>query len=326
MNVSDLLPAIQDHLGSLPKDYICIDTEYTGGDERTDFVMEIGHVLVRDRKVVDELNLVLNWHSFPGVDQDLLRHKLKNIKYHMGDGWRVTWDVMRSEGVDAYKVLAFYNKLFAEWGPDGFVVAHNGRKADERMLRGVFNRYLNKSFVIGDNVLWDTGALFRARAMLESSDPSHERNLWKMFPVRGDTVKSYCERVLNCRPGPKWSLSSCVESLGLGSKLRKGHKAHTAVCDAHASHLVCEDLRLNLATTLVSTPRDTVLDSVHGLVAEITVDDLPEQTKKEVLKNGWLDTPLPASVPEKPKPPLPETPTPVAPADARSRKRGQRVI
>lgn len=322
MILGDLLPAIENRFGQIPKDYLCIDTEYTGGDERTDFVMEIGHVLVRDSKVVDELNLVLDWTSFPGVDQDLLRHKLKNIKYHMGDSWRITWDVMKSEGVEAFKVLAFYEKMFSRWSDSGFIVAHNGRKADERMLRGVFNRHLNKSFVIGDNLLWDSGALYKAYAMLTSPDPAYDRNIWKLFPKRSDTLRSYCERILNCRPGPKWNLTECVESLSISSQRKVGHVAHQAVCDAYDSHLVVEKLRSLLATTVVLNRQETVIDSVK----EINVVEFPPETKTEVLKNGWSDVPSPVPVADEIKPPLPEAPVPTSPPDDHRRKRGQRVI
>ena len=333
----DWVQSLRDSYGELPKDYIALDIEYTGGDERTDFVMEIGHVLVKDCRVVNELNLVLDWTNFPGVDHDLLRYKLNNIQRHMGSSWRISWDVMRSEGVEAYKVLSFYDKLFSRWSVDGVFVAHNGRKAEERMLRGVFNRYLNKSFVIGDNAMWDTGAIYKAHAMLTSNDPKHESQLWKLFPRRSDTLKNYSERVLNSR-GPKWNLTHCIGSCGLQKKLKPGHFSHQAIYDAYASHILLEHFRGLLSSPVTKTTFP---------VLDLEVPKRPEikKVREQVVKRDEAEKPLPPppsfsvpdtvpAAPENPPSKLPikkpptktPTKTPVKPQVTTGRKRGQRVI
>lgn len=36
-----------------PRSYMCVDTEFTGSNERDDLIVEIGHTMVEDCKVVD---------------------------------------------------------------------------------------------------------------------------------------------------------------------------------------------------------------------------------------------------------------------------------
>ena len=230
---------------TFPDTYLCLDTEYTGGDERTDFVMEIGHVMVEDRQVVNRLNMVLDWSVHPGVDVELLRHKLNNIQSIMGNDWRITWDVMKEEGIAPFKVLRFYHKFFKAWDRRNLpYVAHNGRIAEERMLRGAFNRYLNRAFVIGDNQLWDTGAIFKATALLASSDLSHDKHRWSCYPKHSDSMKDYFNRVLGVRAkGIRWKLKLCLEHYKLLDQLQDDHRYHQAVHDAYCSYLLMEAYR-----------------------------------------------------------------------------------
>ena len=246
MIVNEWEPYFTAHYGHVfPDTYLCLDTEYTGGDERTDFVMEIGHVMVEDRQVVDQLNVVLDWSVHPGVDIELLRHKLNNIKSIMGNDWRITWKVMKEEGIAPSKALRFYYKFFQAWNKrDLPYVAHNGRVAEERMLRGVFNRYFNRSFVIGDNQLWDTGAIFKATALAESLDLSHDKHRWSCYPKHSDSMKDYFNRVLGVRAkGIRWKLKLCLEHYDLLDQLQDNHRYHQAVYDAYCSYLLMEAYR-----------------------------------------------------------------------------------
>lgn len=273
---------------TFPDTYLCLDTEYTGGDERTDFVMEIGHVMVKDRRVVDQLNIVLDWSVHPDVDLDLLRYKLNHIKSIMGRDWRITWDVMKEEGVAPSKALHFYRKFFDAWNDrDLPYVAHNGRVAEERMLRGTFNRYLNRAFVIGDNQLWDTGAIFKASALSESLDPSHDVHQWKCYPKRSDSMKDYFDRVLNTRArGIKWKLKLCLEQYKITDQLQDDHRYHQAVYDAYCSYLLMEAYRkkitrCNVGKALKSHSTD-VLDQLKDDFPELV--EVPRQPLKDKVR------------------------------------------
>ena len=320
---------------TFPDTYLCLDTEYTGGDERTDFVMEIGHVMVRDRQVVDRLNIVLDWSVHPGVDRELLRHKMKNIHSIMGDDWRITWDVMREEGIAPNKAIRFYHRFFKKWNEQNLpYVAHNGRVAEERMLRGLFNRYLDRSFVIGDNQLWDTGAIFKASRLFESMDPLHTNHRWKCFPQATDTMQDYFDRVLNARlKGLYWKLKLCLEHYGLTDSLTDDHRYHQAVHDAYCSHLLMEAFRGEVETASLS-------DVVEEHIAVPELKEIPQQplagSVREELRDIEVPTspPLPSfhrpegtqevaeevEVPSPPKEPEPQR------QPLRGRKRGQRVI
>ena len=332
-----------------PDTYLCVDTEYTGGDERSDFIMEIGHVMVENRRVTDRLNIVLDWSIHPGVDHELLRYKINNIRSIMGDDWRITWEVMKDEGISPFKALSFYKKFFKAWDKRGLpYVAHNGRVAEERMLRGAFNSYLNRSFVIGDNQLWDTGAIFKATQMLNSMDPKHNTHRWKCFPQRSDSMRDYFDRVLNARlRGIRWKLGLCLEHYDLTGKLTDDHRYHQAVHDAYCSHLLMEAFRSEVTRSNSDRENETVkdeqdiLEQLEDNFPEIV--DVPQQPleagAREIVP-GTVETTLPPapafhppSEPENKPKPKPKTATPSkvkelkprAPA-TRGRKRGQRVV
>lgn len=329
---------------TFPDTYLCLDTEYTGGDERADFVMEIGHVMIQDRKVVDRLNVVLDWSSHPGVDHELLRHKLNNIQSIMGSDWRITWDVMQKEGIAPFKALKFYQKFFSTWNKRNLpYVAHNGRTAEERMLRGVFNRYLDRSFVIGDNQLWDTGAIFKATSLFESMDPSHSHFRWKCFPQQSDSMRDYFDRVIGLRVrGLRWKLKLCLEHYGLLDKLGDDHRYHQAVHDAYCSHLLMEAFRDGLSVESLS---DVIEErEIEDAVAVPELKDVPRQPLKEGAREKVRDiepTKLPPSPnfhpPDNSQEVAEEVEVPVPPEKQkkepgprrqplRGRKRGQRVI
>jgi len=352
MIVNEWEPYFTAHYGHVfPDTYLCLDTEYTGGDERTDFVMEIGHVMVEDRQVVDQLNIVLDWSVHPGVDVELLRYKLNNIQSIMGLDWRVTWDVMKEEGIAPFKALRFYHKFFKAWNKrDLPYVAHNGRVAEERMLRGAFNRYLNRSFVIGDNQLWDTGAIFKATALLESSDLSHSSHHWKCHPKHSDTMKEYFNRVLGVRAkGIRWKLKLCLEQYELLDQLQDDHRYHQAVYDAYCSYLLMEAYREKVTRCnageeleeqsvdivdeweneledefpeFVEVPRQPLEEKTREVVRTTATTVLPpapaftrsSKVSKEDLKERLKSSPKPEAEKQKPLQPV------------RGRKRGQRVI
>ena len=131
-------PSFTDNYGHVfPNTYLCIDTEYTGGNERDDLIVEIGHIMVQDGEVVDRMNVVLDWTRHEGISSSNLRYKLDNIRSRMGSDWRVTWEVMQEEGISPLKAFRFYDKLFSTRSDRGLpYVAHNGRTAEERMIRG----------------------------------------------------------------------------------------------------------------------------------------------------------------------------------------------
>ena len=72
MIVNEWEPYFTENYGhQFPDTYLCIDTEYTGGNEREDLITEIGHVMVQNNVVVDRMNIVLNWFSYKEISVSL---------------------------------------------------------------------------------------------------------------------------------------------------------------------------------------------------------------------------------------------------------------
>jgi DNA polymerase III epsilon subunit-like protein len=335
MIINEWEPFFTEKYGHIfPNTYLCIDTEYTGGNERSDLIMEIGHVMVQDGRVIDRMNIVLDWSLHKEVDPSFVRHKIDDIRSRMGDDWRITWEVMKEEGMSPIKALRFYSKLFDIWHGRGLpFVAHNGRKAEERMLRGIFNRFIHKPFFVHENQLWDTGAIFKATRLYASEDPLHSSFRWKAIPEGTDSLKSYFERVLNARiKGIRWSLKYCLEHYGLEDKLEDTHRFHQADYDAYCSHLLMQEYRSRVTrnnsgeNALESS--DTFERMFEEEVAKVKVSE-----EKDILSKIVEEAPRqplsPRSEPVEvtiPAPEAAEVPKQPRLQPRRGRKRGQRVI
>ncbi len=229
-----------------PRSYMTFDTEFTGSSESNDLIMEIGHVLVEDCQVTDELSVVLNWYMHSGVDASWLDYKLNNMRAIIREGWKLTPDYVKANGIDPIKALKFYHKMFQSWAERGLpFVAQNGQTADERMLRGNFGRYLRKSFKLPDNGYFDTGSIYKATQVWSSQKPDHVVHKVHMLPTRSDTLKTYFNRVIHAKiPGVKWNMDQILASFNLMEK-HKVHPAdrHSAGFDAKCLHWVMEEYR-----------------------------------------------------------------------------------
>lgn len=229
-----------------PTDYVTLDTEFTGNNEQKDLVLEIGHTLVSGGKVVDELNIVLNWYDHPEVDHAWLDYKLHNNANFVGPGWVLTPDYVRAKGISPYKALSFYHKFFESCIQNElFFVAQNGITADEKILRGNFNRYLNKSFAIPDNRYFDTGGLFKANQIYEARLGDALNYKAVILPHRSESLKSYFKRITGLRVnGVKWSLKLILEYYGLLEKHSvKDKDLHSAGYDSLCLHWIMEEYR-----------------------------------------------------------------------------------
>ena len=292
--------------GDFPRSYMCVDTEFTGSNERDDLIVEIGHTMVEDCKVVDELNVVLNWYPTKYVEEGWLDYKLNNMRHIIGAGWRLTPAVVKAEGMDPVKALRFYHKLFATWSKRGLpFVAQNGQTADERLLRGNFNRFINKPFEFPDNGYFDTGGIYKANKLWTSDSPDHTHLKAIMLPHRSDTLKAYFHRVIFTRvAGLKWNMKAMLDEYGIREKHNmKDEQFHTAGFDAKCLHYVMEEYRKEAAEGAKS-----VLSPLEE--APIRTPSLPTIKPKE-----------------KPKPEAKAKPkTPSSSRTGKKRKRKQRVI
>ncbi len=231
---------------TVPRSYLCFDTEFTGGSEETDLIMEIGHTMVEDGKVVDQLSLILNWYAHPSISSSWLDYKLNTMRSIVGTGWRLMPDMVQKEGIDPMQALQFYYKLFQTWKDRSLTfVAQNGQNADERLLRGNFNRFLNKNFELPPDNYFDTGGFYKATQIWESSNSNCTDLRMSMLPHRSDDLKSYFNRVIGTRvAGIKWSLALIMERYGLMAKHNVSlNQMHSAGFDSLCLHWIMEEFR-----------------------------------------------------------------------------------
>jgi hypothetical protein len=210
-------------------------------------IVEIGHVIVEDRTVTNRLSLVLDWTRHPGISKTWLKQRLSNVAYQMQGDWRVTWDVMRSDGVDPVKGLQFYCDLFATWDRRGLpFAAHNGFYADERMFAANLSRYLQPpGFEFGDDVMFDTGAIHKLSCIAEHHPAVFKQAVTDWLPRSNDTLRSYfCRTSRKPLKGLKWRLGDCLRYYGLDEREDlELDDLHTAEFDAYCVHLLMEEYR-----------------------------------------------------------------------------------
>ena len=234
-----------------PESYMTFDTEFTGNNEHEDVIVEIGHTIVEDGKLVDKLNIVLNWYAHPDIKKEWLDYKLNTMRSIVGPGWTLMPEKVK-EGIDPIKGLRFYEKLFRTWDKRELpFVAQNGQAADERLIRGNFNRFLNKPFVLPQDRYFDTGAIFKASAIWDAVLGDAVNFKVAMLPHRTETLKQYFNRVIYTRvKGVKWSLSQIMEDYGLTEKHAVDKEEfHTAGFDAMCLHWIMEEYRNRITRT-----------------------------------------------------------------------------
>ena len=245
-----------------PESYLCIDTEYCGHNPKKDLIIEVGHVLVENRQVVDKLGVVLDWSNHSIVPDHWVRTALRRIELKMqeaGRHWRLTYDVMQKEGVKPEKVLDFYFKLIETATGRGLpLVAHNAFCADLKMLRGNFEGFLGRVLNVDDNMVFDTGAIEKASQALTSRDPEirYKPGVW--LPKPGETLGAYFRRIVAIRAkGIFWNTEACAKKYDLLRKhsLDPGNH-HTAEFDALLIHYLMEEFRSQI--TKVNVQEDPV--------------------------------------------------------------------
>lgn len=238
-----------------PESYLCIDLEYTGFNAQKDLIWEIGHVLVENRVVVDQLSVVLDWTNHPVIPGRWLREAISRSNLRMqeyGKPTALSWDLLAEEGLEPNKVLDFYFNLITKARKRGLcLVGHNGYSTDERMLVGHFEGFLQKRFVLGDNELFDTGAIEKATLVVESGvSPDKKSQCW-WLPRDGDTLRAYFSRVCHHpAKGIHWNLMESIQRYGLDKKHDLDMtKCHRADFDAYLCHLLMEEFRSRISVS-----------------------------------------------------------------------------
>jgi hypothetical protein len=245
--------------GRFPDSYFCFDVETTGFSRDRDVVVEWGHCLVRNRQPVDRISVIINWFGsgLLGPDGDeWLSTQLRKVKRRMelnGRSFHVTEEVMRERGVSPHKVLPWLLDLLDEIREQSMMfVSHNGWNYDYEMLQAHFRDFVDEEWELGDNQMFDTGAIEKATLIVaEEHDTS-------VLPRADDTLKSYFKRIAYRRaPGIKWNLDGwCVQKYDLVEKHGVDvSQTHSADYDAWLLHLLMEEFRHLAGATEPSVPK-----------------------------------------------------------------------
>lgn len=271
-----------------PNTYLCFDTEFTGSSESSDLVLEIGHTMVENGQVVDQVNYVLNWYSHPEIKEPWLTYKLNAMRSIVGPKWRLSPEVIKSEGKDPITILRFYHKLFSTWQKRNLCfVAQNGQNADERMLRGNFFRYLNKPFELPANTYFDTGGIYKATQVYTS--PLTQNYKLEVLPLRSDTLKGYFRRVINTRfSGIKWSLPVILEHYDLINKHNLDmNQHHTAGFDSRCLHYIMEAYRAELSNSPKKPKKTEFLSPTH--LEELINEEIQKNIEEKQVNKPIID-------------------------------------
>lgn len=246
---SMLLDKMANRFVNLPDNYLVIDLETSGFSHKHDLVLQIGHCLVINSKVVDNGEVTLNWLNHPAVDPWWLNQRLIETKTHVefdretgqpsGRTFPLSYQVIQN-GEDPIATLNAYLDMFRQLHNDKmFFVAHNGYNFDGTMLRIAFERYLGQAWELDDWELFDTGMVVKA---VQTS----------LQPWPEESPRDFCRRVNGNRlKGVKHSLDGyCIRHYGLDRKYGIDPvRMHSAGYDCLATHYLFEELKSGAAET-----------------------------------------------------------------------------
>jgi hypothetical protein len=261
--------------GEWPHNYVCFDIETTGYSFKQDVITEIGHCLVQDGKIVDELTIVLDWTNHDIVPDAWLRRALTQVQNSMaasGRRYHITYEKMQADGMEPEKALAFYRDLFETFkSKDMIFASHGGYVFDETMISANFTGFGidAKGFHLGDNNMLCTDGLEKATQI-----PDHPR----VQVVTGDTLRSYFHRVrYTNKAGIKSNLDThCFNKYDFAHKYGMHRRdLHGAGPDCRCVHYLMEEYRSRITPATVQVP-------VLKQVAEPTAASVGAQCRQEL--------------------------------------------
>lgn len=226
--------------GGLPNTYCCFDLETTGFDRQKDVIIEIGHVLVVDGEVTDELSVLLDWSKHSVVPQHWLRDRIGALRQTLSDrgvAHHLPYERLCEEGIDPTEALTFYLNYFNKLKANGTaVVGHNVYRFDEPMLEAnLVGFQIADRFSFGDWQLWDTLALEAAT----QAGPGHK----KAIPEPGQTLRDWMTKASYIKAETNLTRTlvkryNLVDKYGLDTR-----QSHSACYDAKLCHLMMQEYR-----------------------------------------------------------------------------------
>lgn len=224
----------------LPVDYLVFDLETTGLKRDWHLPVDIGHTIVRNKKVVHQGNFLLNWTGYPGVDREQLAADLNKVAAAMqaqGKLHHYPIERLEAEGHDPFKVLTFYYQLFTKNRRAGAkFVGHNAWFFDAVMFSHVLEEATDLVWEFKPDEIFDTGAMFKAVRGNLAPYPDEK------------TLQEYFLRVKNSyMKGVKWNIEACIEHFDLANKYGLDtSELHGAKSDSYVAHLLFEEHRVEV--------------------------------------------------------------------------------
>lgn len=239
--VNTLFGLMRARFKDFPNNYLVFDVETTGVKFGEDLVAQLGYVLVRDRRPVDQGQVYLDWTREPAVDQAWLKKRVESTRRHVetkdgrptGRTYKVSYEDMRRGMKPADALQRYFDLFLANRADGGFFVAHNGYHFDAKWIEEHFSTFIGERFRFDDFELFDTG-------MIEKGAQA------AMCPWVGESVRDYSLRVSRIwLKGVFWSLDGfCVPKYKLDEKMNtKTADAHDAAVDCLLTHALFEEHR-----------------------------------------------------------------------------------
>ena len=189
--------------------YVVFDIETTGLDPHRDRIIQVGLCAVTDGQVADRRGWLVN--------QDIeIPEEARRIH-------GITTADIRARGIPPHESLC---RLFEAMAAAPACVGHNIHQFDILFLLAECRRLAIPAPDFRDHV--DTAALFKG---------------WKLNMPRqpDEDFEKYTRRVLGIRaPGLKYSISACLEALGIQAD---PSQLHDAGGDAFATHMIFQALQ-----------------------------------------------------------------------------------
>jgi len=241
--------------GYWPKNYICFDIETTSIFSTYDFIIQWGHCIVRDQRVVDRVSVLLDWSKeqnlfFQKCPNSNLDEFFKNVELqYRHRKCKIHPDRLKREGLPPLQGLNYiWSFLERHLKNNSIFVAHNGLKFDEKVLRSNLRFLLVPDFQFGPNQLIDTNAVEKASQLIHDE---------RFHPLPNDNLRSYFKRVLNLHVDgvrsnlPKHCYNKYIK-YALGDSCRRDF--HDASFDAYCCHVLMEEWRKYIYEDVVKKP------------------------------------------------------------------------
>ena len=245
-----------------PDTYLALDTETTGFSRTQDYIIDAGWAVIKDRQIVNQESLLIDWSKLDGVNCSVIQQKLiKQAEDYaeMGRPHYYPWERLKDEGEHPLDVLYAYASLIYEHviRDDSIIVGHGFWKFDREMIDSHTFRFLKGwKAPWKHNSIFDTGLTEKALQMNRPPTEVETLDDW-LRKINGSRMKGvYWSMDRHCEP--KYQLSRRFDGVDMS-------QMHTAGFDCTLIHHLLETFR-------------QLFEVIHGQRDHIDGEDRVEET------------------------------------------------